>query len=82
MFFFCLRSFKEKYKKYLADPGNEYLAKDLITELIPEHWDKRWWRLLSSWYLSRKVPGLKKTLKKKFLKNSSHREHKILIIKH
>lgn len=82
MFFFCLRSYDEKFKRYVKDPDNEYLAKELLSELIPENWDKRWWKILACWYLSQKVPGLKETLKKKFLKNSSHREHKLLIIKH
>lgn len=68
MFFFCLRNFDEKLKKYLDNPSNDYLAKDLMSELIPEHWDRRWWKLLSCWCNNRKVPGLKETLKKSFNK--------------
>lgn len=66
MFFYCLRTFNEKFDRYIADPSNDYLAKELMDGLIRDKWDKRWWKLLSIWCNNLKAPGLRESLKKRF----------------
>ena len=68
MLFYCLRIFDKKFKKYIADPSNDYLAKDLMGELIRDKWDRRWWKILAIWCNNLKAPGLRESLKKRFNK--------------
>lgn len=62
MFFFCIKQFDWALEKYLNDPSNKYLRKDLIREFEAESWDNRWWKHLSKWYNNFRYPKLKELL--------------------
>ena len=62
MFFFCIKQFNYAFNRFLEDPTVSWTHSEMLSELIIEKWDKRWWRLLSSWTLNKMYPNLKERL--------------------
>ena len=52
MFFFCLRSFKEKRERWEKNKPNIYIRSELHDVFFPKREDKRWWKHLSTWYFN------------------------------
>lgn len=48
MFMFCFKQFNWALNKLTENPNNQYAIHELLRELQPQDWDKRWWRRLSS----------------------------------
>ena len=62
MFIFCFKKFNWALNKLTENPNNQFTIQELLRELQPQNWDKRWWRRLSSWIFNKLYPGLKERL--------------------
>lgn len=62
MFFFCINRFKHARDRFMEDTKSTWTYHQMLEELRVHSHDKRWWKLLSVWWLNTKYPGLKERL--------------------
>jgi hypothetical protein len=62
MFFFCLNKFNNARKKLQENPESTWSEQQMLQELKCPKEDKRWWKMLSAWWLNLLHPGLKEKL--------------------